>query len=108
MFRFSIRELMLLTLVVAMGLGWRLHYCSMQERQKELSDTLARSEESKSKTQRSLAAKDKQFQELLERLKEVNVQVWWRWDGTALRVELPAGVHFKQEPAAPLITPPAF
>lgn len=26
MFRFSIRELMLLTLVVALGLGWWLHY----------------------------------------------------------------------------------
>ena len=29
MFRFSIRELMLVTLVAAMGVGWWLHYRSM-------------------------------------------------------------------------------
>jgi hypothetical protein len=108
MFRFSIREMMLVTLVVAMGLGWCLHYRSMKARQEQLSESLVRSEESQSKTQRSLVSKDKQFHELLEKLKEVDVQVWRRWDGTALSVELPEGIYFKPKPPAPLITPPAF
>ena len=70
MFRFSIRELMLVTLIVAMGLSWFAEHRHLQSALKESEDNLWRREQ-----------KEEHIREIERQLEKQGLEISWECFG---------------------------
>jgi hypothetical protein len=83
MFRFSIRELMLVTLVVAVGVAWWLHYRQTESRRQAVEAKLNSTEKDLEYMRTAFFQERDEYLSLIKGLNSRGVGVWKELDGKA-------------------------
>ena len=77
MFRFSIRELMLVTLVVAMGISWLADRRQLSGSLDRAAESLIESKESEAELNRLCRHRRESLERIEEQLPNFGLHIWW-------------------------------